>query len=166
MGNANRLDGEWADGELFLGNDFDEGSFIQQVMLFELAFNVRQGEFGGVDGSLDLTEDPGQSADVVFMAVGQNDGANVLPVFNEIGDVRHHDIHTKQFRLGEHKPRVDHDNFVFPAHYHAVHSELAKAPKGYDFQFFSLHLSGLILTLWEKEAPLRGLSAGDSGRVN
>ena len=79
VGHADRLDGERADGELFLGRDLDQLGFVEQLMLFELAFHVGQRELGGVDRDLELAQDPGQAADVVLVAVGEDDGADMLP---------------------------------------------------------------------------------------
>jgi hypothetical protein len=36
------------------------------------------------------------------MAVGEDDGADMLFVFNEVGDIGNNDIHAEEFRLGEH----------------------------------------------------------------
>ncbi len=68
-------------------------------MLFELAFDVGQRELGGVDGDLELAEDPGQAADVVLVAMGEDDGADVLPVFDEVGDVGNDDVDAEQLRF-------------------------------------------------------------------
>ena len=116
-------------------------------VLFELAFDVGQGELGCVDGNLELAQNPGQAADVVLVAVGEDDGADMLPVFNEVGDVGDDDVDAEQLRLGEHEAGVDDDNVVFPAEGEAVHAEFAEAAEGNDFQFFRMHLSGLMLTL-------------------
>ena len=146
VGDADRLDGEGADGEFFLGDDLDQRGLVEQVMLFKIALDVGQGELGGVDGNLELGEDPGQAADVVHVAVGEDDGADMRLVFNQVGDIGDNDIHAQQLRLREHQPGVDHDNVVFPAEREAVHAELAEAAEGNDFQFFRLHLSDSMLT--------------------
>ena len=130
-----------------LRRDFDQRGFVEQLVLFELAFDVGQRELGGVDGHLELAQDPGQSADVVFVAVREDDGADVFPVFSEVGDVGHNDVDAEQFRFREHEAGVDHDDVVFPADREAVHSEFAEAAEGDDFQFLGLHLSGSMLTL-------------------
>ena len=101
VGDADRLDGERADGELLLRRDLDELGFVEQLVLFELAFDIGQRELGGVDGNFELAEDPGQSADVVLVAVGEDDGADVLLVFNQVGDVGHDDVDAEQFRSPE-----------------------------------------------------------------
>ena len=66
VGDVDGLDGEWADGEFFPGDDFDELGFVEEVVLFEIAFNVCQRELGGVDGDFELAENPGQAANVVL----------------------------------------------------------------------------------------------------
>ena len=146
VGDADGLDGEGAEGELFFGRDLDELGFVEELMLFELAFDVGQGELGGVDGNLELAEDPGQSADVVLVAMGEDDGADVLPVLDEVGDVGHDDVDAQQLCFREHEAGIDDDDVVFPAEGEAVHAEFAEAAEGDDFQFICLHLSGSMLT--------------------
>src|SRR5215469_15404546 len=115
-------------------------------MLFELAFHVGEGELGGVDGDFKFAEEPGQSADVVLMAVSEDNGADVLFVFDEIRNVGNNDVNAEQFRFREHEAGVNHNNVVFPANREAVHAELAEAAERDDLQFFRLHLSGLMLS--------------------
>ena len=146
VSDADGLDGEGAEGEFFLRRDLDERDFVEELVLFELAFDVGQRELGGVDGNLELAEDPGQSADVVFVAMGEDDGADVLPVLGEVGDVGHDDVDAEQLRFREHEAGVDDDDVVFPANCEAVHAEFAEAAEGDDFQFICLHLSGSMLT--------------------
>ena len=146
VGDADGLDGEGAEGEFLLRRDLDERGFVEQLVLFEFAFDVGQRELGGVDGNLELAEDPGQAADVVLVAVGENDGADVLLVLDEVGDVGHDDVDAQQLRFREHEAGVDDDDVVFPAEGEAVHSEFAESAEGDDFQFFCLHLSGSMLT--------------------
>ena len=120
---------------------------VQQVMLFELAFDKGQRELGGIDGDLDFAQDPGQAADVVLVPVRQHDGTHILPVFNQVGDVGHDNVDAQQLRLGEHQAGVDDDDVVFPAQRQAVHPELAQPAQGNDFQFLGLHsCSELMLT--------------------
>ena len=146
MGDADGLDGERADCEFFLRRDFDKRDFVEELVLFQLAFDVGQREFGGVNGNLELAEDPGESADVVFMPMGKDDGTDVLAVLGEIGDVGYDDIYAEQLCFREHEAGIDHDDVVFPAECKAVHAEFAEAAEGDDFQFICLHLSGLMLT--------------------
>ena len=98
MRDADRLDGERPDGELLLRRDLDQLDLVEQLVLFELAFNVGQRELGGVHRDLELAQNPGQAADVVLVAVRQNDGADVLLVLNQVGDIGNDDIDAQQLR--------------------------------------------------------------------
>jgi len=51
VGDADGLDGECAEGELFAGDDFDELGIFESV-LFEFAIDVGEGELGAVDGDV------------------------------------------------------------------------------------------------------------------
>ena len=108
-------------------------------MLVEFVFDVGQRELGAPDGHVEFGENPGQRADVVFVAVGEDDSANALAVFDEIGNVGDDDVDAQQFGFGEHQAGVDDDDVVAPAHGHAVHAELAQAAQRHDMQFSSWH---------------------------
>ena len=83
-------------------------------------------------GTLSSLRTQGSAADVVFVAVGKNDAAHLLAVFDQIGDVGDNNVDAEQFGFGKHQPGVDDDNVVTPANGHAVHPELAQAAQGYD----------------------------------
>src|SRR3979490_3239979 len=108
-------------------------------MLVELVFNVRESEFGPPDGTVELAEDRGQRADVIFVSVRKNDGANVLPVLSKIGNVGDDDVDAEQFCFREHQAGIDDNNVVSPAHGHAVHTELAQPAERNYVQFSRWH---------------------------
>ena len=114
---------------------------VGELVLFELAVDIGQGELGRVDRDLEFLQHPGQAADVVFVAVGEQDGANMRLVFNQVGDVGDDNINAKQLRFRKHQSGIDDDNVVFPTKRQAVHSELAQSAEGDYFQFFCLHHS-------------------------
>ena len=121
------IDGERPDLEALAGLDLVELGVVQQPVLFQLALDVGQREFGGVDGDVQLRQQPGQRADVVFVAVRQHHGAHMLAVLEQIAEIRDHDVHAQQFGFGEHQPGVDDDDVVTPANGHAVHAEFAES---------------------------------------
>ncbi len=108
-------------------------------MLVEFVFDVGQSELRAPDRHIEFGKNPGQRADVIFVAVGKNDGAHALPVLDQIGNVGNDDIHAQQFGFREHQAGIDDDDVVTPAHGHAVHSELAQAAEGHNMQFSSWH---------------------------
>ena len=68
---------EGAEREAAAGQHLDEVGVVEQAVLVELAFDVGERELGAVDGDVELGEDPGQAADVVLVAVREDDGADV-----------------------------------------------------------------------------------------
>jgi hypothetical protein len=108
-------------------------------MLVKLVFDVGQRELGSPDGDLQFRKKPGERTDVVLVPVGEDDGANALPVFGEIRDVRDNDIHAEEFGLREHQSGVDYDYVVAPAHGHAIHAELAEATQRDYLEFSGWH---------------------------
>src|SRR5438270_12901213 len=74
------LDGEGADGEFLAGTDLAEVGVVEEFVLVELVLDVREGEIGAVDGDVEFAQDPGDGADVVLVAVGEDDGADVRAV--------------------------------------------------------------------------------------
>src|SRR5689334_3947173 len=101
-------------------------------MFFELVLDVGERKLGAVHGDVQLGQDRGQSADVVFVTVCEQDGANMIAVFEKIADVRDDDVNPEQFGFGEHETGVDDNDVVAPTNGHAVHAEFAEAAKRYD----------------------------------
>ncbi len=63
---------------------------------------------------------------MVFMPVGEDNSSNLVPVLQQVRDVRNHNIHAQQLGLRKHQAGIDHDHVIAPADGHAVHSELAQ----------------------------------------
>ena len=125
-----RMNGEDAGLEAFVGAHLAQVGIVEQAVLVEFVFDVGQRELGAPDGNVEFGENPGQRADVIFVAVGEDDAANTLAVLDEIGNVGDNDVDAEQFGLGEHEAGVDDDDVVAPANGHAVHAELAQAARG------------------------------------
>src|SRR4051794_40441761 len=105
-----RLNRERPNGELVLRLNLYQLGLVQQLVFFQLAFDIGQGKFGGVDRHIQFAQNPRKSTDVVFMTVGENDAANALPVLHEVGDIGNHDIHAKQLSFGKHQAGIDDDD--------------------------------------------------------
>jgi hypothetical protein len=111
--------------EAAAGKDLDQLGVVKQAMLFELALDIGQGELGAVDRDVQLGEDPGQAADVVFVTVGEADAADLVAVLDQIANVGNDNVDAKQLFFGKHQSGVDDDDVVVEAKGEAVHSELA-----------------------------------------
>ena len=101
-----------------------------QVVFLQPALHQRQGESGAVDRDVDLGEEIGHRADVVLVTVGQDQGADVVLVLLEEGEVGHHQVDAQQFGIREHHAGVDHDDVVAVADGGHVHAELAQSAQG------------------------------------
>jgi hypothetical protein len=123
---TNGLDGKGAQVELLPRRNLDQLCGFEQPVLFELALNVGKGELGSVDRHLQFTQNPGQATDVILVAVGQDDGADMLAIFDQVGDIGDDNIHPQQFGLGKHETGIDDDDVICPAKRQAVHSEFAQ----------------------------------------
>ena len=136
---ADGEDGEGAEVEAAAGEDLDELGVVEEAMLFELAFDVGEGELGAVDGDVELGEDPGEAADVVLVAVGEDDAADLAAVLDEVGDVRDDDVDAEELFFGEHEAGVDDEDVVAEVEGETVHAELAESAERDYLQFFISH---------------------------
>ena len=132
VSDADGLDRKCAECKFAPRGDFDELGVVEQGVLVELAFNIGECELGAVDGDVELGEDPGKAADVILVTVGEDDGADVLLVFDEVGDVGDDYVDAEKLGLGKHESGIDDDDVVFIAKGEAVHAELAESAQGDD----------------------------------
>ncbi len=126
---ADGHDGECAEGEAVAGEDFDEFGVVEEAMLFELAFDVGEGELGTVDGDVEVRQDPRKAADVILVSVGEDDAADFAAVLDEVGDVGNDDVDAEELFFGEHEAGVDDEDVVAVVEGEAVHAELAESTK-------------------------------------
>src|SRR5580692_5818644 len=152
MRDMNGMNRERACFEPFSRTDLMQIGALEQSVLFQFVFQQGKSEFGAPYRYIEFGENPRQSANLILVAMGENDSAHPLPVFDEIGNVRNHDVHAQQLGLGEHQTRVDDDDVIAPAYRHAVHSELAQTAEGYDVQFSSWHFRCLLIVAYEGRA--------------
>ncbi len=139
MRDADGQDREDAEVEAAAGKDLDELGVVEEAMLFELALDVGQGELGAVDRDVELGEDPREAADVVLVAVGEDDAADFAAVFDEVADVGDDDVDAEELFFGEHEAGVDDEDVVAEVKGETVHAELAESAERDYLQFFISH---------------------------
>ena len=130
VGDLNRMDGEDAGLEALVGAHFAQVGVVEQAVLVQFVFDVGERELGAPDGDFEFGKHPGQRADVVFVAVGEDDSANVLAVLDEIGDVGDDDIDAEKFGFGEHQSGVDDDDVVVPSGRPCSSYRTRRGPRG------------------------------------
>jgi hypothetical protein len=99
---------------------------IEQCVLFQLLAHQRQREFGAVNRRVQIAENVGDGANVIFVRVRQDDAAHHVLVLLQVRDIGNHDIHAKQLLLGKHQSRVDDENVIAISQDHHVHAEFAE----------------------------------------
>src|SRR5579864_1255821 len=79
----NGMNREGAKLETFSGADFVEFNRVKQFVLFEFVLDVGERELGAIHGHVDFGKNPGQAADVIFVAVSEYDGPNLVAILNQ-----------------------------------------------------------------------------------
>ena len=120
------FDAEASDLRAIAGLHFAQVGRIQQPVFLQPLAHQRQRESGAVDRHVQVAQDVGQGADVIFVPVRQHDGAHPIAILLEVGDVRNDDVHAEQFGFRKHHPGIDDDDVVAAAQHEHVHAELAQ----------------------------------------
>ena len=105
-----KLDREAAqtkDRARFLGEDL---RVVQQIVLFELQLDHGRRQRRRINWDIEFLEHIRHSADVVLVAVGQDDAADAAGVGFEIADIRQNNVDTVHILVGETHAAIDHDN--------------------------------------------------------
>ena len=126
MRDADRLDAEWPRLEAIAGADHPQIGRLGEPVLAQALRDERQGEGRSVHGHRHLAEQIRQGADVVLVAVGQDDGAERVPPGECVGEVRDHVIDTGQPVVREHEPAVDREQVLAGLDQHHVEADLTE----------------------------------------
>ena len=87
----------------------------------------------GVDRhSWEIRQHVGETADVILMGVGDQEGPNLLAVLAQVGDVRDDEVYPEHLFVGEHEAAVDHDDVVAVLEDVHVLADLPHASQGDD----------------------------------
>jgi hypothetical protein len=127
MGDMKVFDLERADDRRLSRGYFVEFCRIQQPVFLKLFADERQRELGSIYRNVQVAKDVGNTTDVIFMRVREDDRAYHTFVLLQVCDVRDNDVYAEQFLLGEHEPGINDDNVVTEAQCKHVHSEFAQS---------------------------------------
>lgn len=100
---------------------------VCDVCFFEFAFDEAAGETCGVDRGVHFAKQVGKGPDVVFVSVGDEDGFDLVFVFDEVGKVRDDDVDPEHVFFWECHACIDYDNFVAVTEYSHVLPDFSKA---------------------------------------
>ena len=92
-----------------------------------------KGQTGAVNGNREFSQQIGEGADVVLMAMRHDDATHLFLVFQQVGEIRDYEIHAQQFISGKHQSGIDDNDIVAIADRHHVHAEFPKSAEGDNF---------------------------------
>jgi len=95
VGDLDGIDREWTELEAFTRHHFVQFGIVQQAAFFELVFHVGQGEFRGVDGHVQLGDQPGNAAYVVLVPMREQHAAHFFAVLNQVGKGGNDDVNAE-----------------------------------------------------------------------
>ena len=110
---------------------------VQQPVLLQFQLDEPGGEPGAVDGHVHLLQYIGDGADVVLVAMGDEQAPQPLVVLQQIADVGDDAVDAVHIIAGEGHAAVHHDDFAAVLIGGHVLADLVETAKGDNFHFFS-----------------------------
>ena len=132
MVHMDRLHRETAQLDLLAGAYLVENGAGGQTMLLQLVFDQSDGELGRIDGHIELFEQIRQTADMIFMTVGDKQAFDTVFVFQHIGEIRNDQINAEHLGIREHQTAVHKDHIPLTFVQGNVFADLAKTAQRTD----------------------------------
>ena len=105
------LDGKAAQLDLLLRGDLHELGAARQTELLQLVFDEAAGQAGAIDGQVDLLQQIRDTANVVLVAVGDEQALDLILVLHHEGEVRDDHVHAVHVAVREDQTAV-HDDHI------------------------------------------------------
>ena len=105
-----------------------------QVVLLELVFHQPKGKFRTVNRHVQVLQKPRQCANMILMAVGQDDAVKAFLVPKDEIKTGNYHVNPEMIIFGKHEPAVHHDHGLFGLVEHAVHADLTETAEGIDIE--------------------------------
>ena len=134
VGHTQELHPKTAEGDGIPGFDDNQFHGIVKLIFLQLFIDESQGESRAVDRHVQFPQNKGQRADMILVAVGQTDGADILAAFAQPGNIRNHVVDSGRVRAGKHQAAVNDDNVVAVLVGHHVEADFAQTAQRDDLQ--------------------------------
>ncbi len=134
-------------------------TFPCKPVLAELGVDEPQGQTRTVHGHVDLLQQVGQRAHMVFVAVGDEYAEHAVLVLDHVGEVGQDQIDAQHIVVGEHEAGIDDKQGVAVLQNHHVLADGPQSAQGYDFERLSRHR-------WWLEPPRRSRLATSPGALS
>ena len=100
-----------------------------QIVFDQLRLRQRQREGRAVNRHVNFFQQIGQAANVIFVAVRQQNGADAFAILAHVTEVGNDNVHAEQFGVRKHDAAIDDDHVIVKLKRHHVHSEFAQTPE-------------------------------------
>jgi hypothetical protein len=146
MGERDVAEAERPEPEIALHLDCVELHLPGQPLLLQLAGDQPGGERRRVERHAEIVGEIRNGADMVLMAVGEDDAEQVLAPLLDEGEIGQDQFDAGIGRIGEGEAKVDHDPFALAAVEIDVHANLAGAAEREEEQFLAGFHGSLTVT--------------------
>ena len=130
-----KLHVEAAGLDVVAGLDGDELGAFGQTPLLQLQLHEPGGEAGAVNGRAQLIHHIGQGADVVFVAVGEDNGADALFILHQPAHIGDDHVHAVHLLVGKAHTAVHHKEILAIFIHSKILADLVETAKRDHFQF-------------------------------
>jgi hypothetical protein len=131
VAHVDRLDGKRVEVDRVARLKLDQLDTVHLTVLAQLGRDETERHPGAVDRNrllaLHLHNQEWERADVILMAVGDDDGAQVVCCLTDVAEIGDHQVDTVQLRLGKLHASIDHQHLVVVLENRGVLSDLSNA---------------------------------------
>ena len=127
-----KLHREAAERQPVAGRNGMELAVRQQSGLLQFDLGKAARQRSGIDRNVQVTQQVGQGADMILVAVGQHDRLHPIRTRGQIRDVGVDQVDAEHVAFGEHQAGIDHQNVIAAFQGHHVLADFAEAPQGDD----------------------------------
>ena len=139
------LNGERAELYHIAGGDLMELRAAEQPVLLELALDEADGELCAVDGDIDRLEQVSKAADMILVAVGDDNALYLICVALDIGKIWYDQVDAGHIGIGERQTAVDKEHIVLVfIEGHILADLVEAAEERYLYRQLSLALAALL----------------------
>ena len=139
------LNGERAELYHVAGGDLMELRAAEQPVLLELALDEADGELCAVNGDIDRLEQVSKAADMILVAVGDDNALYLICVALDIGKIGYDQVDARHIGVGERQTAVDKEHIVLVfIEGHILADLVEAAEERYLYRQLSLALAALL----------------------
>lgn len=134
---------EAAKFDLFAGQDLHKLCAPCQAELLQLIADQAAGQPGAVDGQVHLLQQIGDAANVILVAVGDQQALDLILILQHKAEIRDHQVHAEHIAVREYQAAVHNDHITAALVNGHIFAHFAQAAQGVDMDLGRIALLGL-----------------------